>query len=65
MFEIVIDTGGTFTDAVLLDEERKIAIVEEPLCQGCGVCVALCPNSAAKLRGLKDKQVFSIIDMAL
>lgn len=25
MFEIVIDTGGTFTDAVLIDQERKIS----------------------------------------
>ncbi len=24
MFEIVIDTGGTFTDAVLMDEDRSI-----------------------------------------
>ena len=24
MFDIVIDTGGTFTDAVLIDEERRI-----------------------------------------
>ena len=24
MFDIVIDTGGTFTDAVLMDESRSI-----------------------------------------
>ena len=23
MFEVVMDTGGTFTDAILIDEERK------------------------------------------
>jgi len=30
MFEIVIDTGGTFTDAVLIDEERKISVAKFP-----------------------------------
>ena len=30
MFEIVVDTGGTFTDAVLLDEERKISMAKYP-----------------------------------
>jgi N-methylhydantoinase A len=30
MFEIVIDTGGTFTDAVLTDEDRKIRAVKFP-----------------------------------
>jgi len=25
MFEIVIDTGGTFTDALLMDKDRKIS----------------------------------------
>lgn len=30
MFEIVIDTGGTFTDAVLIDEDRKINTAKFP-----------------------------------
>jgi len=30
MFEIVIDTGGTFTDAVLIDAERKISTAKFP-----------------------------------
>ena len=30
MFEIVIDTGGTFTDAVLIDQERKISTAKFP-----------------------------------
>ena len=28
-------------------------------------CVAACPNGAATLRGLKDKQVFSMLESAL
>ena len=30
MFEIVIDTGGTFTDSVLMDEERRIRTAKFP-----------------------------------
>jgi heterodisulfide reductase subunit A len=47
-----------------LDEENKVAGVKEILCQGCGACVTACPNSAAKLRSLKDQQVFSMIEAA-
>jgi heterodisulfide reductase subunit A-like polyferredoxin len=47
-----------------LDEENKVAVVKEILCQGCGACVTACPNSAAKLRSLKDQQVFSMIEAA-
>ena len=28
MFEIVVDTGGTFTDAILIDEERRISVAK-------------------------------------
>ncbi|MDD5288177.1 MAG: FAD-dependent oxidoreductase [Dehalococcoidales bacterium] len=51
-------------EARFLDEENKVAVVKETLCQGCGICVTACPNSAAKLRSLKDKQVFSMIEAA-
>lgn len=30
MYEIVVDTGGTFTDAVLIDEDRKISMAKVP-----------------------------------
>jgi len=46
------------------DEERDEVIVREALCQGCGACVVVCPSGAAKLRGFKDRQVFSLIDAA-
>lgn len=48
-----------------MDDERRIAVVEEALCQACGSCVAACPNSAARLRGYRDKQMFSAILTAL
>lgn len=30
MFEIVIDTGGTFTDAILIDQDRRISTAKYP-----------------------------------
>jgi heterodisulfide reductase subunit A len=47
------------------DEEEDKIVVEELMCQGCGSCAAVCPNSASILRGYRDQQVFSVIDAAL
>jgi heterodisulfide reductase subunit A len=35
------------------------------MCQGCGSCAAVCPNSASVLRGYRDQQLFEVIDAAL
>ena len=40
-------------------------MLDELMCQGCGACAAVCPNSAAVLRGYKDQQVLEMIDAAL
>ena len=48
-----------------LDEDEHVAVVDEALCQACGACVAACPNSAAKLRGYRDKQMLSMIEAVL
>jgi heterodisulfide reductase subunit A len=50
--------------ARMRDEEDKI-IVDELMCQGCGSCAAVCPNSASVLRGYQDQQMFEVIDAAL
>ncbi len=46
------------------DEEERV-VVDELMCQGCGSCAAVCPNSASILRGYKDQQMFETIDAAL
>ena len=40
-------------------------VVDEAVCQGCGSCAAVCPNSASVLRGFTDSQVLTMIDAAL
>ncbi len=47
------------------DEEKGEVVVEPLMCQGCGSCAALCPNSASVLRGYGDQQMFEVIDAAL
>jgi len=51
-------------DARVKDMESGEVVVREALCRGCGACVVACPGGAAKLRGFKDRQVFSLIDAA-
>jgi heterodisulfide reductase subunit A len=46
------------------DGETDEIVVREALCQGCGACVVACPSGAAKIRGFRDRQVFSLIDAA-
>jgi len=48
-----------------VDWEREMIRVDEILCQGCGACTAVCPNSAAVLRGFPDDRVLAEIDAAL
>jgi len=35
------------------------------MCQGCGSCAAVCPNSASILEGFQGQQMFEIIDAAI
>jgi heterodisulfide reductase subunit A len=47
------------------DAEKGVVLVREALCQGCGACVVTCPSGAARLRGLSDRQILSMTDVAL
>jgi heterodisulfide reductase subunit A len=45
-----------------LDPDEAKVVIDPIMCQGCGSCAAVCPNSASILAGFKDQQVFDIID---
>ncbi|MGZ4233585.1 MAG: FAD-dependent oxidoreductase [Solirubrobacteraceae bacterium] len=51
--------------AIALDDELKIAAVNEVLCKGCGVCVAACPSGAVQQHLFTDEQVLSEIQGVL
>ncbi len=47
------------------DEEEEKIVINEFICQGCGACAAVCPNSASILHGLDDRQIHAVLDAAL
>ncbi|MBL7149843.1 MAG: 4Fe-4S binding protein, partial [Candidatus Cloacimonetes bacterium] len=44
-----------------LDEIKKIATVNDVLCEGCGACISVCPSSAAQQKNLTDEQIVNMI----
>lgn len=46
-----------------LDEEK--IIVNPLMCQGCGSCAVVCPNSASIVTGFSKQQMFQVIDATL
>jgi heterodisulfide reductase subunit A len=48
-------------NAIAIDEDKEVAVINEILCKGCGGCVATCKGSAPNLRGFKDEQILSVI----
>ena len=45
-----------------LNIEMRSAQVIEVLCQGCGGCIAACPNNASQQKGFETTQVFEMIE---
>ncbi|MBN1390674.1 MAG: FAD-dependent oxidoreductase [Candidatus Thermoplasmatota archaeon] len=52
-------------DAIDLDEDRKVVIVNEILCQGCGACAAVCPSGTSQQNSFTKKQIFAMIDACM
>ncbi|MGE5587910.1 MAG: FAD-dependent oxidoreductase [Clostridia bacterium] len=48
-----------------VDEEARLAVVDEFLCRGCGACQAACPSGAASHAGFETERVASALDAAL
>ncbi len=51
--------------ARIKDEDNRKIVVRDALCQGCGACATVCPNSAAKMRGAREDQMLSMVDTLL
>jgi heterodisulfide reductase subunit A len=49
-------------NAILWNEEKKVAEIVDALCKGCGTCVATCPAGAIQGRGFTDEQIYAEIE---
>ena len=47
------------------DLDLEKVLVNAAMCQGCGSCATVCPNSASILAGFLDQQMLDVIDAAL
>jgi heterodisulfide reductase subunit A-like polyferredoxin len=52
-------------DAISFDEEKKIVVVNEILCQGCGACSVVCPSGTSQQNTFTKRQIVSMIDACL
>ena len=50
--------------ARMVDPDLEKVLVNAAMCQGCGSCATVCPNSASTLAGFLDQQMFDVIDSA-
>jgi heterodisulfide reductase subunit A len=48
-----------------IDFDNESLVINPVMCQGCGTCAAVCPNSAAVLEGYRGQQMFELIDAAI
>jgi heterodisulfide reductase subunit A len=48
-----------------IDYEHENVQVNPVMCQGCGSCATVCPNSASILEGFQGQQMFEMIDAAM
>ena len=47
-----------------VDYDNERILINPGICQGCGTCAAVCPNSASVLDGFVKQQMLAIIDAA-
>jgi len=52
-------------NAISLNEEKKVAEVNEALCKGCGACAAACPSEVPVLMGFNNAEIYAQIKGAL
>lgn len=52
-------------EARAFDPVEQRIVVDEAACQGCGMCAVACPNSAAEVLGMGERQAMAVIDANL
>jgi heterodisulfide reductase subunit A len=52
-------------EARAIDYDHEKVLINPVMCQGCGSCAAVCPNSASILEGFQEQQMFEMIDAAI
>ena len=52
-------------EARAIDYDHEKVLINPVMCQGCGSCAAVCPNSASILEGFQEQQMFEMIDAAV
>ena len=52
-------------DARFLDDTGRRVEVNPIMCQGCGDCATVCPNSASIVAGFEHRSLFGAIDGAM
>ena len=43
-------------------KRRRVAVVNEAVCQGCGACTVACMSGAMDLRGFLTRQIMAEVD---
>ncbi len=60
MFELTIDTGGTFTDGLLIDDKRKISVAKFPTnVANPSASIMGCMTLLARERGLTEQELLA------
>ena len=56
----------TYEERLVMDkgvrETRRVAVVNEAICQGCGACTVTCPSGAMDLKGFANNQIMAEVD---
>jgi len=63
--ECMICVGLCPYKAIVIDKEKRVAVVNTVLCKGCGTCVAACPSGSAKSWHFTTEQIFAEIEEVL